>query len=77
VKKIKVEGIEGIWLKASGFTIWPTAEGEKVTNAITIEAELYNVPDDRDAFTWSQVVVKINLRELINDVGIRWDISRM
>jgi len=76
VKRIQVEGIEGIWLKATGFTVWPTAEGEKVTNAIAIEMELYNIPDNQDAFAHSNIVVKINLRELLNELNIRWDISR-
>jgi len=76
VKKINVEGIEGVWLKASGFTIYPTAEGEKVADAIAIEAELYDLPDEKDMFTWSEVTVRINLRKLLEELQIRWDISR-
>jgi len=76
VKKINVEGIEGVWLKATGFTIYPTVEGEKVTDAITIEMELYDLPDEKDMFTWSGIIVKINLRKLLEELQIRWDISR-
>jgi len=77
MKKIKVEGVEGVWLKATGFAIWPTQGGEKVSNAIAIEAELFDISDDKDVFTHSSVVVKINLMELLEETGIRWDISRM
>jgi len=77
VKKIKIEGIDGVQIRASGFTIYPTQVGEKITDAIIIEAELYNIPDDRDVHAWSGITVKINLRELLNELQIRWDISRM
>jgi len=76
VRRGKVEGNDVLWIIATKFTVWPTAEGEKVTNAITIKMELYNIPDEKDAFTHSSVVVRINLRELINETGIRWDLAR-
>jgi len=77
MKKIQVGEISGIRILASGFTIWPSPEGEKTTNAFVIEAELYDVPDAEDYENYSQITVRIDLRKLINDVGIRWDISRM
>jgi len=68
--------ISGISIKSSGFTIYPTAEGEKVSDAISIDAELYDVPDAEDYEKYSRITVKIDLRKLIDELQIRWDLAR-
>jgi len=68
--------ISGVTIKSSGFTIYPTVEGEKVSDAISIEAELYDVPDAEDYDNYSQITVRIDLRKLVDEVGIRWDLAR-
>jgi len=76
--EISIDGrkISGISIKSSGFIIYPTAEGEKVSNAISIDAELYDLPDAEDYDNYSQITVRINLKQLIDEVGIRWDLAR-
>jgi len=78
IKKIKIEGVDGIWVRATEFTVYPypAPEGEKRTDAIIVEGEIYDLPDERDMFTWSYVTVKINLKQLIDEIGIRWDLAR-
>jgi len=68
--------ISGVSIKSSGFTIYPTVEGEKVSDAIIIEAELYDLPDAEDYDNYSQITVRINLKQLIDEVGFRWDLAR-
>jgi len=77
VRRGKVEGNDVLWIIATKFAVWPTAEGEKVTNAITIKMELYNIPDEKDYENYSQITVRINLMQLIDEVGIRWDLARI
>jgi len=76
VRRGKIAEYDVVWIRASGFTIYPTQAGEKITDAIIIEAELFNVPDDKDAFAWSYLTIKINLKKLLEELQIRWDILR-
>jgi len=66
--KVKV-----INIRAGGFTIYPP---ETITKAVTIEAELYNLKDEEDFCNYSRIIVKINLKELLNEIEIRWDLAR-
>jgi len=78
IKKIKIEGVDGIWVRATGFTVYPypVPEGEKRTDAIVVEGEIYNISDDKDVFTWSYLTIKINLKKLLEELQIRWDLAR-
>jgi len=77
VKKARAE-LDGrevavVRIKATGFSVYPL---EASTKAITIEADLYDLHDETDVFNYSRITVRINLKQLINELQIRWDLAR-
>jgi len=58
---------------ATGFTIWPS---EKPTISIVLTCELYDIPDELDSYNLSRCKIIIDLRKLLEELNIRWDIGR-
>jgi len=71
---VKNDQIKVRRIKASGFTI--NLIEERRTKNISITCELYDLPDELDAYNFSRCGIAIGLRELLEELNIGWDISR-
>jgi len=43
---------------------------------VAVQNKKFDAVSKRDIFAWSQAIAKINLRELLNELQIKWNISR-
>jgi len=67
-QKIKVRKIT-----ATGFSIYPL---EKTSNSIKVVCELYDLPGQLDRYDFSRCRIVVNLKQLLEETGIRWDLAR-